>query len=349
MDRLLLTIKPPAHFRRSPRPIATTLKFWKANEYRAWLLFYSMPIIEKFLPSEYVHHWSLLVFAMHVLTGSEVEVQLLPVVDTAITTFYALIPSLYGPQACTANMHSLTHLTDFVRKWGPLWAYSLFGFENMNGHIRKMFHGTRQIVDQLVFFVKVEQSLYFQIKNQHTLAVDFLASYNRDYNSSLSFEGKSKRVTVPEAIHDALVSFNGGPLSQQRIVVSRLRNNCIVFQSEFFLKQNRVIDSSVCSFQKKDRKIGLARILLFDAALKVAVVHPYHISSEAVWDLRMPRTLNLQAACQQISLNKYFSVVTSLSNLFVIPITDIISPQVFIRLQSAKKVLISIPNDYELH
>ena len=62
VDQLLLTIMPPSHFRRSPRPLATTLKFWKANEYRAWLLFYSMPIIQNFLPSEYVHHWSLLVF-----------------------------------------------------------------------------------------------------------------------------------------------------------------------------------------------------------------------------------------------------------------------------------------------
>ena len=260
---------------------------------------------------------------MHILTGSEIELQLLPMVDIAIRTFYGLIPSLYGPQACTSNMHSLTHLTGAVKRWGPLWAYSLFGFENMNGHVRKMFHGTKQIVDQLVFCVKAEQSLYFQIRNQHT-AVDFSASYNRDYNSLLSFEGKSKRVTLPQAIHDALESFTNTTLNRQRIIVSRLRKHTI-FQSEFFLKRNRVTDSSVCSFRKNDEEIGFARILIFDAALKAAVLRPYQVSSEAVWNLRIPRTPDLQAACQQISFKDFFSVVTPLLSLIVVPITDIIN------------------------
>ena len=351
VDRMLVKIKPPSHFRRSPRPVATTLKFWKANEYRAWLLFYSMPIVEKFLPSEYVHHWSLLVWSMHILTSSAIEVQLLPIVDQAIDTFYALIPNLYGLQVCTANIHSLTHLTGFVKKWGPLWAYSLFGFENMNGHIRKTFHGTRQIVDQLVFCVKAEQSLYFQIKNQPTVAMDFLSSYNKDYNSSLHFEGKSKKVPLPKAIHDALQNFTGGVLNGQRIVVSRLRKNCIVFQSEFFVNQNRVTDSSVCSFRKCNGEVGLARILVFDAALKVAVIRPYQVLSETVPNLRVARTQNLKTACQKISLKDYFSVVTPLPNssLIVLPITDILSPCVSISLPQSKEILVFIPNDYELH
>jgi len=44
IDKKLLKVKPPHEFRRSPRSIANSLKFWKASEYRAWLLFTLYPL-----------------------------------------------------------------------------------------------------------------------------------------------------------------------------------------------------------------------------------------------------------------------------------------------------------------
>ncbi len=75
------------------------------------------------------------------------------VADSCLKMFYERVPELYGEVACTANMHSLCHIIQFVRQWGPLWIHSLFGFENMNCHIRRRFHGSRQVLDQLVFYV----------------------------------------------------------------------------------------------------------------------------------------------------------------------------------------------------
>ena len=49
------------------------------------------------------------------------------------------MPELYGDESCTLNMHSLIHLSTFVKMWGLLWVYSCFGFENMNGHLKKCF------------------------------------------------------------------------------------------------------------------------------------------------------------------------------------------------------------------
>ena len=194
IDTLLLKMKPPSQIRRSPRSIASTLKFWKAGEFRAWLLFYSLPIIQKFIPHEYVHHWSLLVYSINALLGDEIPTDQLPEVAEALGTFCNLVPELYGLQACTANMHSLLHLVDSVEQWGPLWTYSLFGFENINGHIRKMFHGTHQILDQLVFSIKAEQSLFFQVRNMRQTGDvginSFLSSYIQHHNISASFEGR---------------------------------------------------------------------------------------------------------------------------------------------------------------
>ena len=132
-----MAIKPPSEFRRSPRSL-DTMKFWKASELRAWLLFYSLPVLCKFLPAEYLHHWLLFVFSIHILLGCNIQRKALHVVKS----LYHLIPELYGTQSCTANLHSIVHLTHCVEVWGPLWMHSLFGYENMNGHVRKLFHGT---------------------------------------------------------------------------------------------------------------------------------------------------------------------------------------------------------------
>ena len=53
IDRKLVSVKPPHEFRRSPRPISTSRKFWKASEYWAWLLFYSLLIAGPYLTAEY--------------------------------------------------------------------------------------------------------------------------------------------------------------------------------------------------------------------------------------------------------------------------------------------------------
>ena len=178
VDRKLLSIKPPREFRRSPHSIANSVKFWKASEYRAWLLFYSLPI---------VHHYSLLVYAMHILLGSEISPDQLDIAEKLLKCFYHHMPDLYGTESCKMNTHSLIHLATFVRMWGPLWVYSCFGFENMNGYLKNMFHGTRQILGQLVFTVKAQQALAFQynfLSNESHVTMNFIDQYVRHQKQS---------------------------------------------------------------------------------------------------------------------------------------------------------------------
>ena len=51
------------------------------------------------------------------------------------------------------NVHLLSHIADTVRNWGPLWAYSCFIYETMNGHLKKMFHGTKDMTKQVYHYV----------------------------------------------------------------------------------------------------------------------------------------------------------------------------------------------------
>ena len=61
---------------------------------------------------------------------------------------------LLDDRRCGLNVHNCIHLPDFVRNWGPMWAWSCFGFESFNGSIIKQVHGTRNACSQ-VFEVEV--------------------------------------------------------------------------------------------------------------------------------------------------------------------------------------------------
>ena len=49
----------------------------------------------------------------------------------------------------TMNIHQLKDITFHVRNWGPLWSFSCFGFESISGDIKKLFHGTREMSQQV--------------------------------------------------------------------------------------------------------------------------------------------------------------------------------------------------------
>lgn len=47
------------------------------------------------------------------------------------------------------NIHLISHLVDCVSMWGPLWAYSCFAHKSMNGTVKKLFHGTQNMSEQV--------------------------------------------------------------------------------------------------------------------------------------------------------------------------------------------------------
>jgi hypothetical protein len=74
VDKRLLSIRPPNFISRLPRSIKQHVAYWKANECRSWLFYYSVPVMCGILPDEYYHHHLLLVEAMHILCKQEIHV-----------------------------------------------------------------------------------------------------------------------------------------------------------------------------------------------------------------------------------------------------------------------------------
>ena len=149
LDSQLITLCPPSDITRSPRSLSQRAQ-WKANEYRSFLLYYSPLLFENVMESRYYLHWLLLVNAIHILVSREITEKELSNAKLYLFKFVRQMEQLYGHRHVSFNIHLLTHLSDSVSAWGPLWATSAFVFEDTNRKLMNMFHGTQGVPKQIV-------------------------------------------------------------------------------------------------------------------------------------------------------------------------------------------------------
>ena len=122
-------------------------KLFTASEYRAWLLFYCLPVLNGILPPTYLKHLALLVCSMHILLGARISQESLPVVEYMLDKFYCQFEELYGKLALNVQwipaytQSLLVHYAWQVSKTAPwmciLWVIALimWGFMVLFGPI----------------------------------------------------------------------------------------------------------------------------------------------------------------------------------------------------------------------
>ncbi|VDI58923.1 Hypothetical predicted protein [Mytilus galloprovincialis] len=79
--------------------------------------------------------------------------------QTMLSYFVHMFTALYGQRYMTLNMHSLLHLPECVEDLGPMWVYSCFPYENANGLLTKLFHGTQNIELQIISSLSIVQNM----------------------------------------------------------------------------------------------------------------------------------------------------------------------------------------------
>lgn len=158
-DSKLLQIKPPTTITRVPRSIQQHRSYWKASEYRAWLLFYSLPVMLNILPTEYLAHHMLLVESVFILLQNSITHAMVKKAEAMIKHYCFKMHVYYSEKCMTANVHHLLHLPHVVAKFGPLFAYSCFPFESMNGNLLRLIKGTQHVDQQIIEAIGIRQKL----------------------------------------------------------------------------------------------------------------------------------------------------------------------------------------------
>lgn len=156
IDERLASFTPPSNITRTPRSLSQR-SYWKASEWRAFLLFYGSVVLQAFLPAAYFFHFLLLCNAVHILQQSSISQMELFYATQDLIKFVQDFEKLYGICHMTFNVHLLLHIPDTVRNWGPIWCYSAYSFESCNGLLLKLFNGTQAVPVQIL-------SSYFTLK-----------------------------------------------------------------------------------------------------------------------------------------------------------------------------------------
>lgn len=119
VDDLLLSFKPTLDVSRTPRKISDR-SYWKAHKWVIFLLFYSLPVLQRILPKKFVDHWALLVDAVGILTSRSIVPTDVYYANNCLWQFVRGVKVLYGERHVSYNVHVLLHLADSVYNWGPL-------------------------------------------------------------------------------------------------------------------------------------------------------------------------------------------------------------------------------------
>ena len=94
---------------------------------------------------------------MRLLCEYDITNEQISIAEAMLLSYTRLLPDLYGLSEATFNSHALTHLAEQVRGHGPLILHSAFIFELMLAHLKRLFHGTCGIPDQICKKLAVAQ------------------------------------------------------------------------------------------------------------------------------------------------------------------------------------------------
>lgn len=125
-------------FARKPRPL-TDIEYWKATEFRQFLLYYGPYLIEPYLQKQLYINFLALHVAIRILSSPNLCYEHNDYAKKLLKYFIENFSEFYGKKYISHNIHNLIHLSADVLKFGPLDNFSCFKFENYMSEIKKAF------------------------------------------------------------------------------------------------------------------------------------------------------------------------------------------------------------------
>lgn len=167
----------PVEFNRKPRSLSE-LSRWKATELRMFLLYLGPVALKNILPTALyenflLFHCSIIILCCkkHINTfGTQLPEELL-------TMFIRHCENIYGSEFLIYNVHILCHLSNDVKKYGPLDNFSAFPFENylrtLKNLVRSPHKPLQQIFRRLKEIDVSNNIIYHEVPNTPLLSLDY--------------------------------------------------------------------------------------------------------------------------------------------------------------------------------
>lgn len=172
IDRRIVTFRTYTEISRYPQGIKQKSQ-WKANEWLNWLLYYSCPSLLAFLPQPYFKHFQKLREVIRLLLNDDLNEEKLNKCEKKLHKFVKEFQELYDQNIMVYNIHLLLHLVESVRNFGPLWGFSLFPYENLNGFLKNFVKGPNDPLTQINTKFLLYHKLNYDIQIQNYIGMIF--------------------------------------------------------------------------------------------------------------------------------------------------------------------------------
>lgn len=93
------------------------------------------------------------------LSKEAIELDEIQTAQNLLNEFCNKFQQFYGISAITINIHLLRHYGEMVRKTGPLWCNSLFGFESNMGVLTDYYNGGANLLEQIASKYVISRSV----------------------------------------------------------------------------------------------------------------------------------------------------------------------------------------------
>ena len=140
----------PSSTGRIPHKIASNFSSFTADQWKNWVLMFSLPSVYNVLPQADFECWRKFVVACFNLCSPIVSIAEINMAHNCLIQFCESCVSIYGQSAATINMHLHTHLKDCIIDFGPIYSFWLFSFERYNGLLGSYHTNQRSIEIQVM-------------------------------------------------------------------------------------------------------------------------------------------------------------------------------------------------------
>lgn len=264
VDKRLKALKPPSNISRLHRPISDRCH-WKANEWRNWVLFYSLPCLKSVLPPKYFNHFALFVTCIFFFLKDSITHHELDEYNELMQQFVQEYETLYGEINMTINVHLLSHLGMHISLWGPLWVYSAFTFESGNGTLVNLVKGTRGVASQIVLKYLQIKSIPVCIRNytvkENTLDYcDNILSFSRNKTATVSNNvillGKPSLKNFDEEENELIIANKMSKSNKEvfnTVIINKIKFHCTLYDKP--KKSNDCVAISNCGLYVTIKRI----------------------------------------------------------------------------------------------
>ncbi|XP_076670003.1 uncharacterized protein LOC143369665 isoform X1 [Andrena cerasifolii] len=210
----------PIEFSRKPRSLKE-LKYWKASEFRSFLLYTGPIVLQPVLQRNIYEHFLCLHVAISILItptliSTEENIQY---AQNLLQYFVKKFDILYGKQFASHNIHNLLHICDDIKNFGALDNYSAFHFENFLGKLKKVLRKAEKPLQQLA--KRYGEMQYAGVSRSLTKSGEIIMKENHENGPIVSFF-HNKNITQYKKMQNDTLYLN----------CNNDGNNCVMLKNE---------------------------------------------------------------------------------------------------------------------